>query len=61
MIVAVCPSDVIAFGVMVTVFPLKLTVATLGLLDVTLNTPPLVFFVIVKVFVVGYVDRKSVV
>ena len=54
-IVVFFPSVVGAFGVIVTVVPLILAVAILVSPDVTLNAPPLVFFVTVNVPLFGYV------
>ena len=54
-IVVFFPSVVGTFGVIVTVVPLMLAVATLSSLDFTLNAPPLVFFVTVNVPLFGYV------
>ena len=54
-IVVFFPFALIAFGVIVTVVPFILAVATFVSLDVTLNAPPLVFLVTVNVPAVGYV------
>ena len=54
-IVVFFPSVVGTFGVIVTVVPLILAVAMLSSLELTLNVPPLVFFVTVNVPLFGYV------